>query len=1003
MNRERLLFVGVLAIIGLWFFVLREAADPVTSAKPRNVKITVLGVTAIDLPDIVFRMPEVHGAFTKVTNERAHDRPPLAAVVARDLPNIWIPTSRSVRLSLLGRLRRATVAPVVGGAEGEATIELPATEADAAANNAGGEEIARRDGWTALGNPGGGRIVRLTYKRNKIRDPQQVPAPGALPNNDFYRLLALLEVDPVKAQQEGLTQIEVILKIGGSSKVTYSFPKDIQNVEAALEGTEAAYLEGLKGYMRLPAKSAQARVTLGQRLLAAGEKAGNMDPRVRWAMIILEEARKLTPPGAQTLIKGIVLQELKAANLLFEHERVLELAFDYLARYPGDSEVLETVGSLLASRSFGLLEQAERWFARAPQSTLAQLKRVEVLIALDKFEDARSVLESGRAGSGPNVNLLLARTALAQGDYATANDKAAAYTEGEFAAQGNLILGGIAYAQGDADKATGHFLAAVQADPTLSNAYSDLGLALLAQGKVADAEKCFLRAEELDFENTVKPGLGRVYAKFAAADAELAKAVAARLAAGARKNKDEFEKLEEEANAAAKVAISEAGEMLSGSNGLEENNPRDLLIRYFAGYALERSGALPPAGAKYRSVIDNDHRYRIAIARLGVVQARYVVQQILGGAAPDQADLAEPGKAADAHLTKAQRLNPNEPVLPYILARFHMVRGTQAAKADKMFALAAGLPAPTGDRDLPNWAGAGQAALAYRDVNLAESKIKGQFNNVIGEIRQMVSREGVSSIDIALKSNPVFRYCEQALAEITENQKKRIVGWTFSSTMPKSWKKNARDPMIINPKPKGIHWVGEMDYGGRTPDPLAANSLEFLDKTIRQTSFYRITYEGVVPEEMRVMIGMGMVKKRRSRGAAGVQVRRSTRGTMEVRIDGARNVPVLKDNRSLDWRELPDVAWPTGPFELRISVQNRKIGTFKLELKTGDGPWINALLTQFPDSEKLVANGETCRLFTRGGGGGGAIQVYIWVEGSEGTTYKDIYLKKVTLVKGVRN
>ena len=179
MNRERLLFVGVLAIIGLWFFVLREAADPVTSAKPRVEKVTLLGVTAIDLPDTLLRMPAVHGAFTKVTNERAHDRPALAAVVARDLPNIWIPTSVSVRLSLLGRLRRATVAPVAGGVEGEATIELPSTEAEAAANDAGGEEIARRDGWTALGNPGGGRIVRLTSKRQTIRDPQQVPAPGA--------------------------------------------------------------------------------------------------------------------------------------------------------------------------------------------------------------------------------------------------------------------------------------------------------------------------------------------------------------------------------------------------------------------------------------------------------------------------------------------------------------------------------------------------------------------------------------------------------------------------------------------------------------------------------------------------------------------------------------------------------------------------------------------------------------------------------------------------------
>ena len=517
MNRERILFAAVLAITALWYFVMREPAQPVTSAKPRTEKIQVLDVSAVDMPDRMLRMPARHGAFTEVSNEREHDRPPLPVVDARDLYNIWIPTSRSVRLSLLGWLRRATAAPITveGASEGEqggATIELPSSVTDEGGAIAGGATIARRDGWTALGNDGDGRVVRLTFKGKKIRDPEVLPMPGPLANDDFYRLLALLEVDPQKAQDEGLTHIEVRLKVGGSSKVTYAFPRDIQNVRAALEGTEAGYFDGLKGYMRLPAKGAQPRTALGERLLAAGEMAGGLDVRTRWAMIILAEARGEHAAGAQALIKGNLMQELRAANLLFEHERVLELAFDYLARYPDDSEVLETVGTLLASRSFGLLEQAEQWYARASQSTLAQLKRVEVLIQLDRFEDARSVLESGRAGAGPGVNLLLARTALAQGDFSTANSKASAYAVGDHAAQGNLILGGIAYAQGDAEMAVEHFLAAVQADPSLSEGYSDLGLALLAQGRIADAEKCFVRAEELDFENTVTPGLGRVFA-----------------------------------------------------------------------------------------------------------------------------------------------------------------------------------------------------------------------------------------------------------------------------------------------------------------------------------------------------------------------------------------------------------------------------------------------------------------------------------------------------------
>ena len=73
-----------------------------------------------------------------------------------------------------------------------------------------------------------------------------------------------------------------------------------------------------------------------------------------------------------------------------------------------------------------------------------------------------------------------------------------------------------------------------------------------------------------------------------------------------------------------------------------------------------------------------------------------------------------------------------------------------------------------------------------------------------------------------------------------------------------------------------------------------------------------------------------------------------------------------------------------------------------LDLVAGSssGAAIAALATLGLPHEEMLEKGETTRILTRGGGGGGAIQFYFWVEGSEGTDYKDIYLTKVKLVKG---
>ena len=96
-------------------------------------------------------------------------------MAARDLSNIRIPTSRTVRRALYGRLRHGTTAPV----EGAATISLPAatTGGDGKAVES---KVAREDGFTALDDPRTGRVLRIKFKGATLRDPGELPMPGAL-------------------------------------------------------------------------------------------------------------------------------------------------------------------------------------------------------------------------------------------------------------------------------------------------------------------------------------------------------------------------------------------------------------------------------------------------------------------------------------------------------------------------------------------------------------------------------------------------------------------------------------------------------------------------------------------------------------------------------------------------------------------------------------------------------------------------------------------------------
>ncbi|MEM8884849.1 MAG: hypothetical protein AAGD14_12320 [Planctomycetota bacterium] len=998
MNRERILFVVVVALVALWYFVLREDVKFETKATAPSLKQDVLAVRAIDQTRTLMSLPEPYGAFTQVSNETEHPRPQLDTIVARDMQNIWPPTSVNVRRALFGRLRRNTVAPV----EGEATITLPPIDTDEAAGveDDAKQLVKREDSWTGLG--GGqqsGRVRRIRLKSGTwVSDPGDLPMPGKIDDNSFLALLIRAEADQLGAA-EVIASLELELKAGG--RVTLKFPDEANNIRMAVTGEDRAWWEGFRTYKRQRTRTVGDRISAAEQLMERGRVASSLDPRIGWASAILETARENVPPTTQNEATKLLMPQLEVAQLLFQYERMLELAFTHLDKWPSDARVIEKVGSLLASRNFGLLDQAERWFARAPQLASAQIRRIEVLIALDRFDEARALLDQGRAGAGARVNLLAARVALALGDFQTAVTKASAYTVGENGGEANKILGGVAYAQGDAAKAEEYFLAAIERDSTDSYAYSDLGLALAVQGKVADALACFERAEGLDFENTVTPGIGRVFLKFAAADAHKADAAAKRRAAEARKNRAELLAQAEEAEKKSAEEITAALAMLTAEDGLEENNPLDLMVRYFVGYALERQGDQRAAFEKYRSVIDNDHRMRIAIARLGVVLARFVE------ANPDDARAAEFAKASDAHLTKAQALNPQDPIPAYILGRFHMLRDTQRSKANRMLGIAAGLAAPTGDPDLPQWAAAGMGALAYRNDDIEVSKVKSMFNNVERDVRRRVSQTNPDDLQKAVEANPVYRYCVEALRRINENAKKRVITFNFRSTIPKRWKVNKSEGVSIGVRGGALEFRGTIGDG----DALEKNSISFKDNNVRSDTYHRMEVTGTMPEVTNARLGVGIVRKRRARGkrnVSGIQIWRANDSKRpEILIDGARTVPRLKnDSRSGTITILNGVDWPGGKFSLTIRVVDREKGTLTADLKVGDGPSINLVGAVAKESDFTFEEGfgepaETTRLMARGGSGG-AFEVYIWVEGRDGAEYREVRIDSVRLVKSVR-
>ena len=958
MNRERLLLVAVLAIIALWYFVLRTPVEPVTNAKPGMLKIARLAVKSADSTPRSVNVPDPM-PFTLVTNEKPHKRPILPLTAPRDLPNIWPPTSSSVSLTQLGKLRRAATPQ---GAEDKATIQLPAVD-KATGGDAGGARTPRVDQWNSFGRVNKGQVTGLRVKGNVLRAPKTFPKPGETP--EFYRLLVLAELDPALATAAGVDGIEVKFAKGGTT--TQNYPAEIDNVKVAVDGAHKGWFIGAREYLRLPKTSAGRRKDAGKKLLAQGKSLKDNEV-LGWALFVLGEARAQLPAAEQSQLRDILLLELVAANLLNRQEKVLELGFAHLSRFPREAEVLEYMGNILSSRSYGLRELAVSCFARAPASRSAQRSRALLLIEMGRFAEAKELLDGGGAGAGVEVDLARARVALAEADYKTAEDRAGRHASGAgaTAAEAQQILGGVAYAKGDAAAAERHFLDAITADNARSTAYSDLGLALAVQGKGADAQVCFDRATELDFENSVVPRLGAIFVKLALSDSA---------ADG---------DLPEEAQRK-QQALADALPLLAK---LQEDNPRNLLVRYFHAYAKERSGDGEGAAADLRAVLDEDHRYRIAIARLGIVQAR---RREAGG--PET--LVRP---AVAHLTKAAELNPQDATVAYILGRFLMSQDLNRADAQKYLIRTQGLPTPELDPNLSLWAQAALAALMYRDDGIEELNVQSKFNEVLRDVRTQGTRAGKEP-NRYVDTHPVGRYATLCRAMVAENAKKVDVAWTFT-TRPRDWDFHAKNPMqVIVTRGKGIQFKGQVSFQGKEVDHktrLEYCAIEYKrEKVLNGNAFYELIVEGELPGTMPVEFGLGIVGVGGSgrKGRAGLQVRRSTTGKLEMRLEGGSETEIFKRDKARNYIEFDKSDWPTGKFTLHIKVEDRAQGLVSVRLN-GE----NVLASKLTDREGNPLNAIRCTIFGRGRGSR-PVALVAWVEGTDGARFQDLYISKVTLVR----
>ncbi len=938
MNRERILLAAVVGIVALYVGALRDPARPEREQRPGSQDAVLREVLGTEARSIVLGDSR---AFIEFSTRRPHPREELPLPRSVELPNLWPPTSMTVELQRQGLLRRATAAP--SGAP--ASVALPALPTEGGASG-GADSGPRVDTWTTNNNVGArqsGQVQTIFKGRVALRASAQLGYGAAA--GEFEKLLCLLEVDPAQAAGLGVTSLELKFKVGAVNRM--NFPSEAQGFQVCETGKERAYFDAFKDYLRLPPQSYGDRRNKGAELLQRGKASGDRHA-LEWAFVMLTEARDLVPGQNPTALREILQLALEVSNRLNRQELVLQLAFEFLGQFPGDDQVLAYVGGLLDSRSFGLSRQAEAWYAQARQNADAQRARATILMGLGRYEEAKSILERRVAGSGPEVDLLDARLSLATGDLVRAEERARGHSSGSFASLANQILGCVEYARGRPAQAEALFLRAAQLDPSRSTAFSDLGMALAVQGKDADARACFDRALQLDsIYNAVAPELGRAFLKLAAQDV-----------AGA----------------------------LDTLRTLEEGNPNDVWVRYLHAYALERSGRAPDAATMYAAILNDNHRCRFVIARLGLVRARLAEEAGAGG--------EEAITEAVVNLQKAVELNPADAPLSYILARFLLWTHEDDRAADALFDAVAKLAAPSQEPDLPTWAQCGRAVVTYRDPEREESKAIGAFQSVLEAIKRLpqYSRPGGSA---EAEKHPAFVYADTCLKLIQETLLKEVEEWTFAQT-PRDWVRSARDPMKITARrdPPRAEFQGEVSLQGspRNPDTvLQFCSLQYKDQVVG-ANVYKAVFEGELPENPGAEFGVGVVgASGQKTGPAGIQVRYDRRdGTVAVRLEGGDSETFKRIDQYV---LLGSVRWKPGRFKITIEVTDREQGLIRVWLEDGSGASTNLF-----EAGGIGRDSERCALFGRGRSSR-PLSLVAWVEGNEGERFEKIFLDKVSLVK----
>lgn len=947
MNRERILFVAVLAIVALWFFALRAPPALARSADPKPLEVPLLpvGGAARAEKTAAHREP---GAFTMVTNEREHPRERLAPVEERLLPAMWPPTSIGLSTDRQAMLRRAAPAP----SDGAATLTLPERAASAggagAAGGGGGSGSATRvDSWTSFNKASRvkGLVLGIHVQQGGTKKVLRAARDRSLPPNvdPFDRLLALLQIDPAKAALEGVVQVELqLMQASGAlaGQLTQSFPDEVQNFETAIDGPERGYYAGLREYLKLPPEGYAPRLALAKSILEATAQRPDRW-QDRWAEALLLEARTQVPPSVQATAQEILLALIEAETRLNNQEKILELCFEHIARFPSEESVWEYLGKLMESRAFNLPVEAVRCYARAPKREEAQRRRAALLVRLGEFDEAEKVLESGIAGRGPAVELLQARIDLAKAGFDAARNHARPHTEGETGAEALQILGAVEYALGNAAEAEKHFFAACQADPGRSTAFSDLGLALAAQGKGADALACFRRALELDrLDNAVTPRIGEAWLRINAADWNGALAVLAEL---------------------------------------QKSNPRELLTRYYAAFAKERLSRaeggpdrLEEAAGDLKQLLEQDYRHRYAIAHLGTIQA---ARSLRSG----NDDL---GREATAYLRKAIALQPKDPLLAYVLARFLMARDQQRGPAEELFTTAAQLPAPPWEADLPLWSQAGAAALVYRDEERDAVKAIAALNRVLEEVKSLPAHRANPA---AAEKHPVYVYAEACRRIVQRTSRLRDREFLFQQkpTSRENWTIAQGEPMFVQFRNGRAEFTGTIKLDGQQADlakMIERSAIVYRDTALTGGSFSEATFRGICPPDAAgpvIVVGVGRGGDKTGPKGVFVTLDRRTKGPM-VQIDGGTSEEYKKLKGK--WGAPIEGAWPAdGAFRIRIRVTDPEKGL--VEVTLNDTP---------------ILSNEMCNGFTRSGASQ-KLELFVTIFGLDGDSYGGIILEGIQL------